>query len=55
MKSESVGMTAEDCLNITKWWTAASIAVEAGVRTRFSDSEYATMSKITKAKETLNQ
>lgn len=50
---ETVELTEEDFLNILKWWTATGMTAEAGLRTKFSESERNTMSKITKAREQL--
>jgi hypothetical protein len=47
-KTETVQLTEEDCLNILKWWTGASMMVEAKMRTPFSDSEHETIAKISK-------
>lgn len=53
IKSETIELTEEDCLNIVKWWTATSMTVEAKLRTPFSDSEHDTIAKVMRTKEQL--
>ena len=55
VKVGTVELTEEDCLNISKWWVATSMAVEAKIRTPFSASERDTMAKVTRTKEMLER
>ena len=50
MPEKTVNLTEADCLNILKWWTAASMTVEAKLRTRFTQSERNTIAKISEVK-----
>jgi hypothetical protein len=45
-KTKLIELTDEDLLNVAKWLTAASIMVEAKIRTPFSDSELKTAEKL---------
>lgn len=45
MKKYDVELTREDVVNIAKWMTAASMMIDAGLRTPYSDSENATWKK----------
>ena len=45
-KSKTVELTDEDLGNVAKWITAASIMIEAKVRTPFSESELKTAEKL---------
>jgi len=48
MPDKTVTLTEEDQMNVRKWLTAASIMIEAKVRTPFSDSEHKTAEKLTR-------
>jgi len=47
-KTISLQLTKEDMMNIKKWITAASIMIEARVRTNWSESEQKTFDKLHK-------
>jgi len=42
-------------MNISKWMTATSMMIEAGLRTPYSDSEYATWRKFERLYHSSNQ
>jgi hypothetical protein len=46
MSTKTIELTDEDLLNISKWIAATSMMVEAGIRTKFSDSEIKTAEKL---------
>lgn len=45
IKKCSVELTREDVMNISKWITATTMMVEAGLRTPLSESEHETWKK----------
>lgn len=44
-KTEKIECTKEDAMNISKWMTATSMMIEAGLRIPYSQSEYDTWKK----------
>ena len=45
VKKWTVELTREDVMNISKWITATTMMVEAGLRTPLSDAEHETWQK----------
>lgn len=46
IKTKTIELTDEDLMNVSKWLTAASMMVEAHIRTPFSASEIKTSEKL---------